>query len=260
MSSLKISIVMPSYNQATFIEESIESILSQSYRNFELIIVDGLSTDGTIEILKRYEGNKHIKKIIVEKDKGQTDALDKGFKYCSGDIFTWLNSDDTYAANAFQHVVDTFTSDPSIDIVNGELNVINETSGIISRWPRRKISNTAWMHYPQTIGQPSTFFTARLFKQVGGINPNYNFAMDYDLFFRFALSNARFFFSNETLANFRVHSQSKTMALPYKFWKEEIKVFYTLSNKKLLSGFYYWKFRGILGTIVREKVLNSRKF
>jgi glycosyltransferase involved in cell wall biosynthesis len=260
MSSLKISVVMPSYNQAEFIEESIDSILSQSYKNFELIIVDGLSTDGTIEILKKYENNEHIKKIIVEKDKGQTDALDKGFRYCSGDIFTWLNSDDTYAPGAFQQVVDIFTSNPDVDLLNGELNVINEKSGFISKWPRKKISNKSWLHYPQTIGQPSTFFTAKLFKKVGGINPKYNYAMDYDLFFRFALSNARFFFTDETLANFRVHSHSKTMALPYKFWKEEISVFYTLSNKKLFSGFYYWKLRGIIGTIVREKILNSRKF
>jgi glycosyltransferase involved in cell wall biosynthesis len=260
MNSPKISVVMPSYNQAQFIEESITSILNQSYKNFELIIVDGLSKDGTIDILKKYEHHEGVKKIIVEKDKGQTDALDKGFRHCSGDIFTWLNSDDTYAPGAFQHIVDIFTANPDVDLINGELDVINEKSEFISKWPRKKISNKSWMHYPQTIGQPSTFFTAKLFKQVGGINPQYNYAMDYDLFFRFALSGARFFFTDQTLANFRVHSQSKTMALPYKFWKEEINVFYKLSNKKIFSAFYYWKFRGIVGTILREKILHSRKF
>lgn len=260
MRDLKISVVMPSYNQAAFIDEAIQSILCQSYKKFELIIVDGLSTDGTVEKLRKYEGNEQVVKIIIEKDKGQTDALHKGFQYCSGDIYTWLNSDDVFVENAFQHVVNEFTKYPEISVLNGELNVINEQSRWIARWPRRKISNKQWLHYPQTIGQPSTFFTSEIFWKVGAINPAYNYAMDYDLFFRFALANAKFHYIDDALADFRVHDQSKTMALPYKFWKEEIKVFYKLSSKKIISGFYYWKFRGILSTIVKKHILKSRKF
>jgi glycosyltransferase involved in cell wall biosynthesis len=256
----KISIVMPSYNQASFIEEAIESILSQSYSNFELIIVDGLSTDGTIEKLLKYESNSHVKKIIIEKDKGQTDALYKGFQYCSGDIYAWLNSDDSFTENAFQHVVNVFHEHSEIDVINGESNVVDENSNWIAKWPRRKLSNRQWLHCPQPISQPSTFFTSSIFKMVGAINPKYNYAMDYDLFLRFALAGAKFWYSDVDLANFRVHSKSKTMALPYKFWREEIKVYYTLSNKRLFSGFYYWKFRGIFSTIIKEKVLKSRKF
>lgn len=260
MSHLKISVVMPSYNQVDFIDEAIQSVLTQSYQNFELIIVDGMSTDGTVDKILNYKNHPNVTKLIIEKDKGQTDALYKGFQYCTGDIFTWLNSDDVFAENAFQSVVNEFSRFPGIDVLNGELDVIDDQSNWVAVWPRKKITNRQWLHYPQAIGQPSTFFTSKLFKKVGGINSSLNYAMDYDLFFRFALSNARFHFSDLHLAKFRVHSQSKTMALPYKFWKEEIAVFYKLSEKKILSGFYYWKFRGIFSTIVKQHILKSRKF
>ncbi len=260
MRNPKISIVMPSYNQADFIEEAIESVLQQSYRNFELIIVDGLSKDGTAEKILQYQGHPNVSKIVIEKDKGQVDALCKGFNYCTGEIYTWLNSDDSFAPGAFQKVADNFEENNSIDVLNGELDVINEHSKFIARWPRKKISNKRWLHSPQPIGQPSTFFKSEIFKKVGGIEPTYEYSMDYDLFFKFALADAKFQFIDDSLACFRVHAKSKTMALPFKQWKEEIKVFYKLSNKKILSGFYYWKFRGIAGTVIRQYLLRSRKF
>src|SRR5881398_876530 len=150
MKQLKISIVMPSYNQANFIDEAIQSILDQPYSNFELVIVDGLSTDGTIDKLRKYQEHPNVTKLIIERDKGQTDALYKGFQYCTGDIFTWLNSDDVFAGNAFQLVVDEFTKYPDIDVLNGELDVIDDRSNWVAVWPRRKISNRQWLHYPQT--------------------------------------------------------------------------------------------------------------
>jgi glycosyltransferase involved in cell wall biosynthesis len=259
MNHPKISVVMPSYNQASFIEEAINSILNQSYKNFELIIVDAISTDGTIRLLNQYTSHPNVK-IIVEKDNGQADALKKGFVQCSGDIYAWLNSDDVYAPEAFQTVAGIFSQHKKVDVINGELHVINERSEFTAVWPRKKITPRQWLHYPQAIGQPSTFFKADIYKQVGGINSQYTYAMDYDLFFRFALANANLIYMDDCLAFFRVHDQSKTMALPFKFWKEELAIFYQLSNKKLLSGFYYWKFRGIISTVIKHKILNSRKF
>lgn len=256
----KISIVMPSFNQAHFIEEAIESVLQQDYPNFELIVVDGLSTDGTIEKLKQYEGHPQIAKIIIEKDKGQSDALAKGFKLCTGQILAWLNSDDVYAPGAFQHIASLFEQHQDCHVINGELNVIDEKSEWVSLWPRRTIKEHQWMHFPQPIGQPSTFFTSEIYRKVGGVNAVLRYAMDYDLFFRFVLAGANFHYTNNVLANFRVHDSSKTMSLPYKFWKEEIQVFYRLSNRKIVSGFYYWKFRGILGLLVRQYILKSRRF
>ena len=99
----KISIVMPSYNQVQFIEKSILSILNQDYSNTELIIIDGGSDDGTLDIIKKYEDKVTL--WISEKDQGQSDALNKGFKHCTGEIYGWLNSDDIYLPNAFKNAV-----------------------------------------------------------------------------------------------------------------------------------------------------------
>jgi glycosyltransferase involved in cell wall biosynthesis len=258
MSNPKISVVMPSYNQNFFIGESIESVLSQSYENFELIIVDGCSNDGAQEKILTYKENKKISNIIIEKDDGQADALRKGFNCCTGDIYCWLNSDDVFERDTFKVVAEEFTA--GIDVLNGGLNVIDADSKFVSTWPQRRIPNEKWLHFPQTIGQPSTFFSAEIFNRVGGISRQFRYAMDYDLFFRFALAGARFHYIDRSLANFRVHSESKTMSLPYKFWKEEISIFHQLSGGKIFSGFYYWKFRGILSYIVKEHLLKNRKF
>ena len=102
----KISIVMPSYNKVKFIERSILSILNQDYPNTELIIIDGGSDDGTIDIIKKYDHK--ISYWVSEKDQGQSDALNKGFKHCSGEIYGWLNSDDLYLPNAFKNAISVF--------------------------------------------------------------------------------------------------------------------------------------------------------
>lgn len=250
---------MPSYNQADYVEEAINSVLSQSYDNIELIVLDALSTDGTIEKLNRFKDHPSVK-ILVEADKGQSDALAKGFRLATGDILAWLNSDDVFLPGCFELVASRFMHDDRIDVINGETIVINSQSQFIDLWPRRKISNKAWLHYPQTIAQPSTFFRASLYRRVGGINSDLHFAMDYELFFKFALNGARIHFVDEKLAGFRTHGASKTMALPYKFWKEELRVFYNLSGKKLFSLFYYWKFRGIVSTIIKKEILKTRKY
>jgi len=250
----KISIVMPSYNQAEFIDEAIKSILSQSYSNYELVIVDGLSTDGTIEILQKYRGHEKIKQIIIEKDNGQVDALIKGFNLCAGDIFAWLNSDDIYLPNALQKVANTFAEN-EIDVLNGEVNFIDKNSAVIGRFKRKKAQNKKWYNYPQMIAQQGTFFSEKIYKQIGGLNKDYAHCMDYDLFFRFAINNAKFYFIDEILAEFRLHDNSKTVSLPYKMWKEEFKIFYRLSKGKIFSLFYYWKLRGILSTIIRGNAL-----
>ena len=114
----KISIVMPSYNQAEFIEKSILSVLNQDYKNFELIIIDGGSNDGTIEIIKKYQD--YISFWVSEKDKGQSDALNKGFKLSSGEIYGWLNSDDIYLPNAFHNLMLAFKNNLNKKIVFGD--------------------------------------------------------------------------------------------------------------------------------------------
>lgn len=259
MKDYKLSIVMPTYNQANYIKRAIDSVLNQDYKDFELLILDGGSTDGTKEILQHYLGHPKISYIVSEKDNGQSDALDKGFSRCTGQIYGWLNSDDTYADGAFKKVAAAFKYS-NCDVVNGSLHVINKEDQFIDEWPQKRITNKQWYNTSQCIGQPSTFFNAELYKMVGGVNKNLQFAMDYDLFFRFAIQGAKFHFIDDHLANFRVHDESKTMSLPFKFWKEEFSVYYRLSKKRIVSGFYYWKLRGILSYIVKGYFLNLRKF
>ena len=128
--SPKISIVMPSYNQAQFIEWSILSILNQDYSNTEFIIIDGGSTDGTIDLIKKYE--REITLWISEKDQGQSDALNKGFKYCTGEIYGWLNSDDIYLPDAFKNAASTTF-----------LALSTKSIGLEDRWLKPKL--TFWL-------------------------------------------------------------------------------------------------------------------
>ena len=125
----KISIVMPSYNQAKFIERSILSVLNQNYPNTELIIVDGGSKDGTDKIIKKYQD--FISLWISEKDQGQSDALNKGFKHCTGEIYGWLNSDDIYLPNAFKNITSVLKKNSNKKIVFGDWLSINKQDQII---------------------------------------------------------------------------------------------------------------------------------
>lgn len=127
---MKISIVIPSYNQVRFIERTINSILLNSTSNIEVIIIDGGSTDGTLEIIKRYE--KVISYWISESDNGQADALNKGFKIATGDIVGWLNSDDMYCEGVIDDVVKTFQINPLCEVVYGGILVIDENDKIIN--------------------------------------------------------------------------------------------------------------------------------
>ena len=125
----KISIVMPSYNQVEFIERSILSVLNQNYPNIELIIIDGGSTDATIDIIKKYE--KSIAFWVSEKDQGQSDALNKGFKRCTGEIYGWLNSDDVYLPNVFKSVSLAFKKNQNKKIIFGDWLSIDKNDDVI---------------------------------------------------------------------------------------------------------------------------------
>ena len=127
----KISIVMPSYNKVKFIERSILSILNQDYPNTELIIIDGGSDDGTIDIIKKYDHK--ISFWISEKDQGQSDALNKGFKHCSGEIYGWLNSDDLYLPNAFKNAIYFFQRNVKKKIVFGDWLSIDSQDNTIDQ-------------------------------------------------------------------------------------------------------------------------------
>src|SRR5688572_17831514 len=131
-----VSIITPSFNQARFLEETIQSVLSQDYANIEYLIVDGGSTDGSLEIIKRYAGR--LAWWVSEKDQGQTDAINKGFARAQRKILAWLNSDDTYLPHAVSEAAAYLLSNPEAGMVYGDANLIDEAGRTIGRFPARQ--------------------------------------------------------------------------------------------------------------------------
>ena len=207
----KISIVTPAYNNVRYIEDCILSVLNQNYPNLEYIIMDGGSTDGSVKVIKKYE--KCISYWVTRPDDGQADALKKGFEIASGEILAWINSDDIYIAGTFKKIADMFMKS-SYDVVYGDEYFIDKNRVIIGE--RRQFQ------YPKRLGaaflifggfgvfQPASFWSRNIYQKVGGINPTYKFAMDTDLFIRFALHKARFKYIKGHVVNFRLHEMSKS--------------------------------------------------
>ena len=208
----RISIVTPSYNQAQFLEKTILSVLNQNYPNLEYIIIDGGSTDGSVEIIKKYE--KYLSYWVSEKDNGQADAIDKGFKKTSGEILAWLNSDDTYLPETFYKVMKIFTRNPEVDLIFGNIYIINEHDKRIGELRFTEFDFDTLIYKGGNLHQAGTFWKKEIYERSGGIDSDYQFGLDYDFFCRVAkvgkLCHMRDFF-----ANFRKHENAKTSTISH---------------------------------------------
>lgn len=218
-----VSIVTPSFNQATFLEETIQSVLKQDYPNIEYIIIDGGSTDGSIEIIQRYA--RHLAWWVSEKDQGQTDAINKGFAKAKGEIFAWLNSDDTYHPHAVSEAVTFLLNHPEVGMVYGDANLIDEEGRVVGKFPARQTDyrrlRRGYVHIPQQ----AAFFRADLWRKVAPLDPSFFFAMDYDLWVRLA-KIAPLVYEPRLWANFRLHGSGKTIAADDRCWPEMLRVHY----------------------------------
>lgn len=203
----KISVVTPSYNQGKYIEDAIKSVLSQNYPGFEHIIVDNCSTDETLEILKKYP---HLR-WISEPDKGQSHALNKGFKMATGDIIGWLNADDYYLPNTFLKIVKPFHDHQDIDIVYGNWNFVDAEGNIIKRFQSLPFSQKAIIYYGPYIGSTALFFRRKIIDEGTFIDERFKYTMDWEWYARLGKSKKKFVFINSTLACFRVHSQNQSL-------------------------------------------------
>lgn len=210
---MKISIITPSYNQAEYIEKTIESVLSQK-RDFELeyIVMDGGSTDGTIGILKKYEKRLNW---FSEKDKGQSDAVNKGFRRATGDIIGWINSDDLYEPGAFQKVVSFFENNPDKKWVYGRCRIIDEEGREIRRLITLYKNILSWRYNygvlltENYISQMTVFFRREIFDVVGYLDLNERMVMDYDYWLRIGKHYPAGVI-HDYLADFRWHNKSKS--------------------------------------------------
>ena len=220
----RVSIITPSFNQAHYLEATIRSVLEQEHVNIEYILVDGGSTDGSVEIIKKYAHK--LAWWVSEKDKGQTDAINKGFARATGDILAWINSDDTYEPGAVSAAVKYLSAHPEVGMVYADTNFIDEQGRIIGTFPAAQTDlprlRTGYVHIPQQ----AAFFRANLWKQVGPLDPSFYFAMDYDLWVRLARLAPFAYIPGQVWANFRLHSSGKTITADDRCWPEMLKVHY----------------------------------
>jgi glycosyltransferase involved in cell wall biosynthesis len=216
-----VSIVTPSFNQAGFLERTIQSVLAQDYPHLEYIIVDGGSTDGSVEIIQRYADQ--LAWWTSEPDLGQTDALNKGFARAQGEILAWLNSDDTYLPHAIAEAAAYLVRHPEVGLVYGDANYIDEAGEVIGRFNAQQTSYRRLRQGGVYIPQQAAFFRADLWKRVGPLDPTFYFAMDYDLWVRIA-RRAPIHYYPRPWANFRLHSTAKTIAEDARCWPEMLRV------------------------------------
>jgi len=231
----KVSVVIPSYNQGLFIESTIISIINQNYKNIELIIIDACSTDSTVQILNKY--NDFITYWVSERDNGQSDAIKKGFNIATGEIFAWLNSDDKYySENTISEIVDFFLKTKA-DVVYGNMYIMDIDENIVAK---RYLTTflPAFIRKSYFCGgfgiyQPSTFWRSDLYRNVDGVESNFRFCMDNDLFNKFVQFGAKFLFIDKFISVFRVHDLSKTSNLSIVAIKERSELFskYVMDNK-----------------------------
>lgn len=219
-----VSIVTPSFNQAPFLEATIQSVLGQDYPNLEYILVDGGSTDGSAEVIKKYADR--LAWWVSEPDRGQTDALNKGFARVRGQVLAWLNSDDTYEPGAVSAAVDFLQVHPDVGLVYGDANFIDEQGRVIGCFPAAQTDlrrlRQGYVHIPQQ----AAFFRGSLWLAVGPLDPSFYFAMDYDLWVRLAARSGVRYVPGQTWANFRLHTHGKTIVADERCWPEMLRVHY----------------------------------
>ena len=228
----KISIVTPSYNQAPFIGFTVRSVLLQRYPKLEYIAMDGGSTDGTHEVLAPYVDR--FAHYVSERDKGQADAIRRGFERCTGEIMSYLNSDDMLAPGALHFIAGYFAEHPDVDAIYSHRVTVDEDNKVLHYWILPRHSDwymTRW----DLIPQETCFWRRSLFEKCGNIDPAFRFAMDYDLFVRF-MQNGKMVRVNRFLGAFRQHGEAKTSQLLQTVGQDEIKQVwkrYGLSKTKL---------------------------
>lgn len=205
----KISIVTPSFNQGNFLEKTILSVLEQDYPNLEYIIIDGGSTDNSVEIIKKYE--QHLTYWVSEPDRGQSHAINKGFERATGEIFGWLNSDDWYHSGALKAVAEAFAANPDAGAVVGAGDYIDEEGRmqLDCTAPDEVNLGTICSWFDKYFWQPSCFFSRKCWKKCGPLDETLDFAMDVYLWIRIAKVQ-KFITIRNLLSTSLKHSGAKT--------------------------------------------------
>ena len=230
----RLSIVTPSYNQAAFLERTICSVLDQGYPNLEYIVVDGGSTDNSVEIIRRYA--HHLAYWVTEKDSGQSEALNKGFKRASGEFIGWQNSDDVYLPGAFHEAVEELRAAPEIDVAFANRLDVDEDDRITDECRFTPFSLIGYWYEGMSLSNQSAFWRRSVFDRVGYLDESLHAAMDYEFFLRCALKGVQFKHYRSYWGAIRRHSASKGNVLwPVKLKEDCDRIDARYGRKKFLN-------------------------
>jgi glycosyltransferase involved in cell wall biosynthesis len=223
----KISIVTPSFNQGEFLEETIRSILLQGYPNLEYIIIDGGSKDNSVEIIKKYE--RWLKYWISEEDTGQANAINKGLKHCSGDLFNWINSDDYLEIGALRIIAEKFDDN---DVVAGSVRNFGINGVSIIQSKNLNIKGFMGAANGMIWHQPGTWLKYYNIMSISALDENFHYCFDGLMMLKYIIKFDKIIYINTVLVNFRLHEQSKTVAFARKFHEDRLLISILLLQDK----------------------------
>lgn len=227
---MKVSIITPSFNQDKYIGQCVESVLFQSYQNLEHIIIDNLSTDNTRKVLSNYSHDKRLK-VISERDKGQSDAVNKGVAFSKGDIIIWLNSDDFLSSvQVVEKVVEIFQSDDKLDAVYGGVTFFNQGSNWMRYVPPLPMVYDMF-RYIAFIGNSNIFLKRKILKK-NKVSLNLHYVVDHEWLLRVFKGKMRYKRIPLSITNFRRHEDAKSSVYDPSFKAEEGKVRDQTSGKR----------------------------
>lgn len=227
-----VSIITPSYNQAKYLEQTILSVLNQDHPRIEYIVMDGASTDGSVDIIKKYAGR--LVHWESEKDKGQADAINKGFARATGEIIAWLNSDDYYLPGTIRTVVKVFEENPDAVLVYGNMLAVDENGKTFNTLNYKQLTLEDLLCF-QIIGQPAVFMRRSALQKTDGLDSTFHFLLDHLLWIQIA-KHGRILHIDQTWSAARYHAEAKNVAKAAEFGREAFRILETIAQDKDLAA------------------------
>ncbi|MBN3940369.1 MAG: glycosyltransferase family 2 protein [Nostoc sp.] len=253
----RFSIVTPSYNQAAFIGETIESVISQAGEfEIEYFVMDGGSSDGSIEVIKKYADLVSAEKWTVQcrgisikwysqKDKGQSDAINQGLRQATGDIVSYINSDDLYCPGAFERIAKEFSDRPEADFIYGDGDVIDEVGNLQWEWLSRPYNHSLmtsyhflWNDFTNYIMQQATFWRKSVINKIGYFDESFHYAMDVEYWVRAGDAGLKLIHRPYKVGKFRLIKGTKSLSSPTVFWEDYLEIFRRYRGSQSLSIFF----------------------